>query len=428
MKGLSAKSKWRSAVQILVGGHLVAAGLATYMGNETWYSKCLMPCLRLIGPETAHWLAVKAAKYKLVPYIKQDDHACLKTQVWGRHFKNPIGLAAGFDKNAEAVDGLFRLGFGFIEVGSVTPRPQEGNAKPRIFRLTKERAIINRYGFNSDGHQAVLDRIKSRAETPGCVIPDDRNQLNEQLVSPDRPRVTLTHRPESGVVGVNLGKNRDSADAAEDYVAGVRELGPVADYIVINVSSPNTPGLRALQGRQQLQQLVDKVVEERNKLPAEKRPPVLVKIAPDLSEQDKIDVASVLARPKAGVDGLIVSNTTVSRPAELTSPHKYESGGLSGPPLRDMSTQLIRDMYRLTQGRLPIVGVGGVSCGQDAYEKLCAGASLVQIYTVMAYEGPTIIHKIKKQLSDILQEQGINSVSEVVGLDFRNSASSAEKS
>ncbi|NWQ78961.1 PYRD dehydrogenase, partial [Columbina picui] len=340
-----------------------------------------------------------------------------EVRVLGQRFRNPVGLAAGFDKQGEAVDGLYKMGFGFVEVGTVTPQPQEGNARPRVFRLVEDEAIINRYGFNSHGHAAVERRLRARHET--------------QL------RLTGAGMP----LGVNLGKNKSSTDAAADYVAGVRMLGPLADYLVVNVSSPNTPGLRDLQGKAELRDLLTKVLVERDALPGERRPAVLVKIAPDLTMQDKQDIASVIC--ELGVDGLIVSNTTVSRPNSLRSPQRTEPGGLSGKPLRELSTQTIREMYSLTQGRgragggacagvthavltarapagrVPIIGVGGVSSGRDALEKIRAGASLVQMYTALVYRGPPVVGAVKRELEQLLREQGFQNVMEAVGADHR---------
>ncbi|NXD14874.1 PYRD dehydrogenase, partial [Nothocercus nigrocapillus] len=313
--------------------------------------------------------------------------------VFGRRFCNPVGLAAGFDKHGEAVDGLYGMGFGFVEVGTVTPQPQEGNPKPRVFRLAEDEAIINRYGFNSHGHAAVQRRLRARL--------------------PAQRRLSEAGMP----LGINLGKNRSSADAAADYVAGVRALGPLADYLVVNVSSPNTPGLRDLQGRAKLRSLLSKVLSERDALPCERKPAVLVKIAPDLSAQDKQDIAGVVC--ELGVDGLIVSNTTVSRPRGLRSRQRTEPGGLSGAPLRELSTQTVRDMYALTQGRVPIVGVGGVSSGRDALEKIRAGASLVQMYTALVYHGPPAVRAVKQELQELLREQGFDSVAAAVGADHR---------
>ncbi|XP_019852949.1 PREDICTED: dihydroorotate dehydrogenase (quinone), mitochondrial-like isoform X2 [Amphimedon queenslandica] len=325
---------------------LTALSLST--GSDWSYRYVAMPLVRLMDPERAHRAAVRLANW--APSTHVEDEKILNTQVWGLSFSNPIGMAAGFDKHGEAYVGLFKVGFGFVEIGSVTPHPQPGNSRPRVFRLNEDKAVINRYGFNSDGHYIVKERIMKWAE--------QKKQF---------PRRQL---------GVNLGKNKTSTDAVDDYVQGIRELGGHADYIVINISSPNTPGLRSLQ--------------------------VLVKIAPDLNDSDKEDIAEVVIRKEGGADGIIICNTTVSR-ENLKSSHRSEAGGLSGEPLKGLSTQLIQEMYQLTKGKVPIIGVGGVSSGQDAYDKIRAGASLVQLYTGLVYEGPPLVGRIKKELALLLK-------------------------
>ncbi len=281
--------------------------------------------------------------------------------LWGRRFPNPLGLAAGFDKDAEAVDGLLGLGFGFVEIGSVTPLPQPGNDKPRVFRLPEARAVINRYGFNSEGLEAAAARLLARRRAADVAAAGDAGAA---------PR---------GLLGVNLGKNKTSPDAGADYAAGVTALARFADYLVVNVSSPNTPGLRALQGRKELDALLRSVLQARAALDWGGRPPppLLLKIAPDLTAADLADVAAVaVAR---GVDGIICTNTTLARPPQVASlPHGLETGGLSGAPLMGPSTEVLRELYRLTKGRVPLVGAGGVCSGADAYAKIRAGASLVQ--------------------------------------------------
>ncbi|NXL65866.1 PYRD dehydrogenase, partial [Chordeiles acutipennis] len=379
------------ALAAVLGGCGLLLGSALAAGDER-LCKAVMPTLRILPPEAAHGLALRAAALGLLPPTRPDGPA-LEVRVLGQRFRNPVGLAAGFDKQGEAVDGLYKMGFGFVEVGTVTPKPQEGNPRPRVFRLVEDEAIINRYGFNSHGHAAVERRLRARQET--------------QL------RLTGAGMP----LGVNLGKNKTSTDAAADYMAGVRMLGPLADYLVVNVSSPNTPGLRDLQGKAELRDLLTQVLAERDLLPCERKPAVLVKIAPDLTAQDKRDIASVVC--ELGVDGLIVSNTTVSRPSSLRSRQRTEPGGLSGKPLQELSTQTIREMYSLTQGRVPIIGVGGVSSGHDALEKIRAGASLVQIYTALVYHGPSVVGTVKQELEELLREQGFKNVMEAVGADHR---------
>uniref|UniRef100_A0A8B9L1S3 Dihydroorotate dehydrogenase (quinone), mitochondrial n=1 Tax=Astyanax mexicanus TaxID=7994 RepID=A0A8B9L1S3_ASTMX len=367
----------KDAVKILGCGSALFLGYLTASGDERFYASTLMPVMqKLVGAEMAHVMAVRLLSLGLVPRNRYQDPASLEVTVMGQRFRNPVGMAAGFDKHGEAVDTLYQLGFGFVEVGTVTPKPQEGNPKPRVFRLEADQAVINRYGFNSCGLLAVEERLKTRAGT----------QL--ELARAGRP------------LGINLGKNKLSTDAVADYLEGVRTLGPLADYLVINVSSPNTPGLRDLQGKKELRHLLAKVLKERDSLQGKNRPPVLVKIAPDLSQQDKQDIAEVIT--ELGVDGLIVSNTTVSRPETLQDPKKNEIGGLSGQPLKDMSTRMVREMYTLTKGKVPIIGVGGIACGQDALDKIRAGASLVQLYTALVYQGPPVVTKIKRELDELL--------------------------
>jgi len=312
-------------------------------------------------------------------------------------FAHPLGLAAGFDKHAEAINGLLDMGFASVEIGSVTPLPQDGNPRPRVFRLEEDRAIINRYGFNSDGADRVAQRLQERAA--------------EQL---------LASPPHTGIVGVNLGKNKETVDAAADYQIGVDKLARFADYLVVNVSSPNTPGLRALQQKSELRDLLFRVKERRDHLfrrLAQPAPPLLVKIAPDLSESDKQDIADVVLELR--LDGLVISNTTVARPPQLRSPNQLQSGGLSGAPLKHVSTDLVRDMYRRTKGQVVIIGVGGVESGVDAYAKIKAGASLVQVYSTFALNGPYQLHSIKRDLSTLIKQDGFNSVQEAVGIDVR---------
>lgn len=363
----------------------------TITGDEDFYRNYIMPAvMKTLSAERAHEFAVWLASKGFIPVDIDGDPEILQTKVFGLQFRNPVGLAAGFDKHGEAVEGLLKAGFGFVEIGSVTPAPQPGNDKPRVFRLKEDKAVINRYGFNSHGHQTVQSR------------------LEEQFLARGHP---------SGILGINLGKNKTSDNAIHDYIKGVRCFSGWGDYLVINVSSPNTAGLRSLQGREQLTKLVDEVVQVRDSLPSNMRHPLLVKIAPDLSEYDKEDIASVVTRPKGGVDGLIVTNTTVSRPETLRSTNKNETGGLSGKPLTNLATRTVSDMYRLTGGKIPIIGVGGISTGQDAYNKIKAGASLVQLYTALAYEGPPVVKKIKRELAELLKNDGFNSIGEAVGID-----------
>lgn len=309
----------------------------------------------------------------------------------GLPLSNPIGIAAGFDKHGDAIAGLADIGFGFVEIGSVTPAAQEGNPKPRVFRLHEDRAIVNRYGFNSVGHDEAYDRI----------VASGNNEKESRIV-----------------LGINLGKNKATLDAASDFVAGVHKFADIADYLVINVSSPNTPGLRQLQQQDELRTLLTAVLAARDAraaLSGGRRVPVALKLAPDLSEADVLDVVRVIGRRECAVDALIVSNTTTVRGDGLQSAAREETGGLSGAPLAQRSTELVERVYRLTKGRVPIVGVGGVFSGRDAYEKILAGASAVQIYTAFAWHGPPIVARIKRELEELLKENGYGNVAEAVG-------------
>lgn len=344
--------------------------------------------LRRLDPETAHNVSLWALRQGLGPRTRQADDKILQQRLWGRSFPNPVGLSAGFDKNARVIGPMLDLGFGFVEIGSVTPRPQSGNPKPRLFRLPRDEAVINRLGFNNDGIRAVAQRLEDWRATG-----------------------------QPGVVGVNLGKNKDSADAAADYVAGAEEFERLADYLVVNVSSPNTPGLRALQGREELDDLLAHIQIAVGEVSQEDRPPLLFKIAPDLTEQDKEDIAAVAMERK--IDGIIISNTTVSRPDGLHGAARQEGGGLSGKPLTPLANQVLADIYRLTGGEMPLIGVGGIASDTDAYAKIRAGASLVQLYTALIYQGPGLVSRIKKGLAERLRADGFKNVSEAVGADLK---------
>uniref|UniRef100_A0A061RMG2 Dihydroorotate dehydrogenase (quinone), mitochondrial n=1 Tax=Tetraselmis sp. GSL018 TaxID=582737 RepID=A0A061RMG2_9CHLO len=358
------------------------------------------PLLRaVLDAENSHYVGILSARLGLFPVDRRAYPESLKTEVWGKQFPNPLGVAAGFDKDAEALPALYKLGFGFVEVGSITPLPQAGNAKPRVFRLPELECVINRCGFNSKGSDVARKNLMHFLE-------HQRPKLPESLRGP---------------LAVNLGKNKESEDAAADYETGIAKLGEFGDFVVVNVSSPNTPGLRSLQGKEALEQLLSRVLKQRDQQPwasSSSRLPVLVKIAPDLSEQDKQDIADVVLR--LGIDGLVVSNTTIQRP-EAVANHRngQEAGGLSGRALRDISTEAVREMYSKTGGKVPIIGVGGISSGEDAYEKIRAGASLVQLYTSFAFQGPAVVPRIKEELAECLARDGFASVAEAVGADHR---------
>jgi dihydroorotate dehydrogenase len=353
--------------------------------------RLLRPILFRIDPEAAHHLTL--AVVSRVPWAaglavgNVREHPSLRQSLWGRAFAHPVGLAAGLDKNAVAVPALFRCGFSFVEVGTVTPRPQPGNPKPRLFRLPADEALINRMGFNNDGAVAVAGRVRRWRGM--------------------------------GVIGVNLGKNKVTPNerAQDDYLTLVQVFAPLADYLVINVSSPNTPGLRDLQTQEHLLPLVQAVSAARDRFAlADRRPPLLVKLSPDLADADLEDLA--IALEQAGVDGLIATNTTITRPA-LTTPDVQETGGLSGRPLRQRATEVIRLLYRATGGRLPIIGSGGVMSADDAYEKIRAGASLVQVYTGFIYRGPRLVREMVDGLAERLARDGFTHIREAIGADHR---------
>jgi dihydroorotate dehydrogenase len=344
----------------------------------------IQPLLWRLPAEAAHRLTIAALRLGAGRLLA--GHASitgtppvLRQRLWGLDFANPIGLAAGFDKEGEVADAMLGLGFGFVEIGTVTPRPQPGNPKPRLFRLAEDEAAINRMGFNSGGLDPVLARLARRR-----------------------------HR---GIVGVNLGANRDSPDRAADYAVGIRRAAALADYLVVNVSSPNTPGLRDLQRRAELERLLSGLRSARDD--ATKTPPLLLKIAPDLTPAECRDIAEVALA--AGIDGIIVANTTLARPVGLKSRHAAEPGGLSGRPLYAGSTALLADMYRLTQGRLPLIGVGGVFSAADAYAKIRAGASLVQLYTALVFLGPALVGELTTGLAELLERGGFTSITQAIG-------------
>ena len=367
-----------------------AQSLALY-GNRmnlslsSWY-RAVRPILWRLEPERAHRLTIWMLAHRLTPRLGGVDDPILASRVLGLDFPNPLGLAAGFDKDAEAVSAILGLGFGFVEVGTITPRPQPGNPKPRVFRLVEDAALINRLGFNSAGLETAIAGLRqARAASPGALV------------------------------GVNLGRNRDTTDPAADYVAGIRAVAPFADYITINVSSPNTPGLRALQDRPRLDALLARLRAALADVKGGHRPPLLLKIAPDLHVADQGDIAEVALGN--GLDGLIISNTTVARPDDLRGRDRRQAGGLSGRPLFAPSTRILANLYRLTGGKVPIIGVGGISNGADAYAKIRAGASLVQLYTALVFEGPGLVRRLLDDLAARLHADGFASVADAVGAD-----------
>ncbi len=338
--------------------------------------KTARPLLFGLDPERAHTLSIRAAQAGLHPMVSRSDPR-LAMRVAGLDFANPLGVAAGYDKGAEVPRAMWASGYGHAEVGTITPRPQPGNPRPRVFRLAEDRAVINRYGFNSEGADVVRERIERIGKR-------------------------------RGVLGINVGANKDSADFAADFAHGIKTFAPLADYLTVNVSSPNTPGLRGLQSAAPLRDLIDRVQDARG----DNTTPVFLKIAPDLETHEMDAIAGVLRDSR--IDGLIVSNTTLARDG-LRSAQRGEAGGLSGAPLFERSTIVLARMARLLDGAMPLIGVGGVSNAEQALEKLRAGASLVQLYTGMIYEGPGLAGAILRGLSDICDKRGLGSISEIVG-------------
>jgi len=344
----------------------------------------LRPFIFQMESEKAHDLTINLLKKGLSPtFFNGQDDPVLATDAFGFHFDNPVGLAAGFDKNAEVMDAMLREGFGFVEAGTVTPKPQGGNDKPRLFRLKEDRAVVNRFGFNNEGLHVFAERMRARQSKPG-------------------------------IVGANVGANKDAADRTADYETCIRHLNGAPSYFTVNISSPNTPGLRALQSKDALADLLSRVIEARSEGPST---PILLKIAPDLTDEDKEDIVAVALA--SGIDGLIVSNTTIERPESLASAQANEGGGLSGAPLFAPSTKVLSDIYRLSDGKIPLVGVGGIASGSDAYAKIKAGASLVQIYSMMVYEGTGLVTRIKQELTECLKADGFASVKDAVGADHK---------
>ncbi|TNE37478.1 MAG: quinone-dependent dihydroorotate dehydrogenase [Alphaproteobacteria bacterium] len=345
----------------------------------------LRPLLFQLEAETAHNFSLRALKSGLLLAVSNAPDPILKTRLFGLEFPNPVGLSAGYDKNGDVLDALAGLGFGFAEAGSVTPLAQDGNPKPRIFRLPEDQAVINRLGFNNRGLETAAANFGNRRK--------------------------------GFIVGANLGANKLSEDRIADYVTGMRRLAPLADYVTVNISSPNTPGLRALQGKAELEELLGRLMAARSDMTATGAAsfPLLLKIAPDLTEDDKADIAAVAL--ESGLDGLIVTNTTITRPETLRNVQKGETGGLSGQPLKELSLSVLKDMYRATSGKIPLIGVGGIQNVEDAYARIRAGASLIQIYSAMVYKGPYLAADIAKGLAACLKADGFSSIAEAVGVD-----------
>ena len=351
----------------------------------------LFKIVRKLDPERAHSLTIQALKLGITPKYSNKSDEVLTSEVFGMKFQNPVGLAAGFDKSAEAFDSLDKLGCGFIEVGTLTLKPQVGNERPRVFRLEEDQAIINRYGFNNDGLSRAGKRLSKRIKS-------------------------------TGVLGINIGINKDSTTPIADYVEALRIVSPLADYITINISSPNTPGLRDLQSSEKLEKLLRSIEKSRSKNAGQTlTPPILLKIAPDLTEKEIKEIARIALKTR--VSGLIISNTTVTRPALLKGLRKTEQGGLSGPPLFELSTKKLAQTYLACKGKIPLIGVGGVDSAETAYAKIRAGASLVQLYTAITYRGPCLFKSINDGLNLLIKNDNFRNVRDAIGIDAKYWAS-----
>ncbi len=348
----------------------------------------MRPFLFLLDPEFAHAMTIRLLGFNLGPRTVDEDDPVLRTRLFGLDFSNPIGLAAGLDKQAEVIDQFMRFGFSHIETGTVVLRPQPGNPKPRMFRVPTAKALINRFGWNSVGAEVFAENLKAY-----------------------RAKKTNLPRP----VGVNIGFNKDSKDPTADYIGSLVKVAPFVDYVVISVSSPNTPGARDLQKREPLSRLLSDLLAARKTHAP--RLPILLKIAFDLTEEQQEDIAVVVL--KSGIQGLIVGNTSPIRPSNIPREIAMEQGGLSGPPVFRQSTQVLSNMYKLTKGKIPLIANCGVSTGEDAYLKIRAGASLVQIFTVLVYDGPLAVRRIKRELAGLLHSHGFKSVAEAVGADHK---------
>ncbi len=352
------------------------------------FYKILRPLLFRVDPEAAHGLSIKAMKAGMFPSCGGTDFPSLAMDVWGLKFPNPVGLSAGFDKDAEVIAPALRMGFGFVEAGTVTMKPQDGNPKPRVFRNAASEAVINRMGFPGGGVKIFKQNLE---------------------------RFLAGSNPPAGIVGLNIGMNKGQTDPVKDYCGLIKLLGPMADYITVNISSPNTPGLRDLQKRKPLTDLLTQLQEQRAVSCGDHPPPLLVKLAPDLDEAQCAELAEVCLGVK--VDGIILTNTTLDRPEYLDDDFRAQQGGLSGQPVFEKSTAVLKQFYQLTKGEIPLVGVGGVSSGAQAYAKIKAGASLVQVYTGLVFKGPSLPRDICHEMAVLLEKDGYQHLSEAVGID-----------
>jgi dihydroorotate dehydrogenase len=343
----------------------------------------LKPYIFSLDPEVAHDLAIKSLKANFLPksFFSVKEESLLETNLFNKKLENPIGLAAGFDKSAEVYNSLFKLGFGFVEVGTITPKRQLGNPKPRIFRLEKDQALINRLGFNNHGSEIIARRISE-------------------------------NKPE-GILGINIGPNKETKNKSDDYYLGLSKFYLYGDYITINISSPNTEGLRNFHKENSM----IKLLEGLNKVKKEKKinKPLLIKLSPDIDEKEISNIVEIIKKYK--INGIIISNTTDQNRDKLIDSKKNELGGLSGRPIRDISTKLIKKFYKETKKNIAIIGVGGVDSGESAFEKIAAGATAIQLYTGMVYKGPTVVKEIKKELISILKNKKIKNISEAVGIN-----------
>ena len=339
----------------------------------------IKPLIFKFDPETAHSLAIKALKYNYIPKTKLLKNDLISTEIFGKKISNPIGLAAGFDKNAEVYNSFFKLGFGFVEVGTITPKNQYGNPKPRVFRLEEDEALINRLGFNNSGADIIGSRIKSN--------------------------------PPNGLLGINIGPNKDTKNKIEDFLIGLRKFNKLADYLTINISSPNTENLRSFHNTSELHELLDEIAKEKKTLNT--LVPIVVKISPDINNHEIENICEILV--KYEVSAIIISNTTDRNRENLKNINKLEKGGLSGKPLENKSNLLINMFYKILKNKIKIIGVGGVDSVSSAYEKIKNGASVIQLYTGMVYQGPDIAQKISKELVEIVRNKGANNISELVG-------------
>ncbi|XP_063709266.1 dihydroorotate dehydrogenase (quinone), mitochondrial-like [Culicoides brevitarsis] len=383
-------SKWRkfqTVVKVFSSSTLFLTACGVLTGNETAFKCFVFPINRHLSPEISQKLALYCCKFNIFQKENLKDDKKLQVKLLNFELSNPLGMAAGFDKNGEVADKLLELGFGFVEVGSVTPMAQKGNQKPRIFRLNEDKAIVHRCGKDNEGQDVIFERLKEIR---------DENRAK-------------------GLIGVNLGSNKITQDPIEDYVKGVKKFAFIADYLVIDARIKNSPGLRDIHDTKSLKNLLKSTISARNEISEEKSPPIFLKLTPDITRQELREIIELIKLEDCKVDGLIICNSTIYRDPRLKSRYAEECGVISGLPLKEISTKMIAEVYHLTEGKIPIIGVGGIFTGKDAFDKITAGATVVQIYTSFAFHGPFIIPKIKKQLLDYMEINGFKTVNEAVG-------------